>query len=372
MCIWDFVIDPHDIESFAVASQRISSLSARYVREHNYLRQQYSAISFNNLSWGSKPAEFLGEILLNPRIALYVREVEIMGWDGDGPGGAMSLASSKIAKADLERAILASQLVPSSEVGEWIKDAIQGYEDPVVAIIMMQLKRIRKFQLIDEGQNDYLLKALKLITQNPDWNSLDALPETSIFSNLREMGIISPSIDSNMICKMLPSSTALTSFIYDNAGTESYGDYNTLDICEELLECSRHSLQKLVLYQDDLTYMGYITSFTSLAELETCFDNLLVGPDGDYSHLSDMVPKSIKNVALLLSMDTDPETLRKVILEVIDSKTDRLPNLKTLTIGVEDPYDFEPDQYLVIQDLQGAFVGTGAVLEWSDALRSHF
>ena len=373
MCIWDFVVDPDDIPSFALTSPRIYSLSARYLREDKFLREQYSAISFNDCAWSPRPREVLGEMLLNPRIALYIHEIDIERWDGDAPGEAEPRASSKIAKEDLERAILASRLVPSSEVDEWIKDAIQGHEDRILAIIVMQLTRIRELRLFDERQNDYSLKTLKLIAQNLDGDSLDASPKPSVFSNLSKMGIVSPHVVSNMICRMLPSSTALTSFIYDNEGTETFdGDCNELDICDQLLGCSQHSLERLVLYQDDLSCMGYITGFKGLKKLETYFDTLLIGPNEHFAHLSDMLPASIEHVALLLSMYTPAKILRKVILEVIKSKKDGLPNLKSLTIGVADLYDVEYEHYRVFEQLQEPFKKIGAELKWSNKLRSHF
>ena len=257
MGIWDCVINPDDIESFALVSKNIYSLGARDLKEHKYLKELYSVVRCDES--GRRPAMEVEILLLHPRIALYVREISI----------------------------------------------------------------------------------------------------------------VSPDVDSDRVCEMLPDSIRLESFIYDNGGVEESGEWKPVWICHRLLESSQHSLQRLVLYQDDVQYMGDITQFTRLTELETYFDLLLTCRCQLYHHLAEVLPSSIEKVALLVDGGTDTDFLRKELLEVIRLKADRVPRLKSLIIGFEAPDDWFTEQENVICELQGAFEEVGAVLEWSNALRSH-
>ncbi len=70
--IWSHIPQPEDIESFASVSKNVYAISCRILREHRALKHKFS--TFNNGGRDSKvsAAGLLREILINPRVALYV------------------------------------------------------------------------------------------------------------------------------------------------------------------------------------------------------------------------------------------------------------------------------------------------------------
>lgn len=44
--IWEYVLDPEDVESFALVSKRIYGLSSPFLLEHARLKRQFSEIHF--------------------------------------------------------------------------------------------------------------------------------------------------------------------------------------------------------------------------------------------------------------------------------------------------------------------------------------
>lgn len=69
--IWRHVLQPEDIERFAMASKKIRILSSSVLLEHRKLTRDFSYLdNWDRKSKGSV-AGLLKEILTNPRIALY-------------------------------------------------------------------------------------------------------------------------------------------------------------------------------------------------------------------------------------------------------------------------------------------------------------
>lgn len=79
--IWGGVIDPEDVESFALVSKKVYDLAAPFLKEHTCLKQQYSRVCYPNGQTG-EVVYLLEKMLLNPRITLYINELQIDGWAG--------------------------------------------------------------------------------------------------------------------------------------------------------------------------------------------------------------------------------------------------------------------------------------------------
>ena len=59
LCIWGYVIEPDDVESFALVSKRIYSLSSQFMNEHASLKRQYSKIWISYRQGNYEPADLL-------------------------------------------------------------------------------------------------------------------------------------------------------------------------------------------------------------------------------------------------------------------------------------------------------------------------
>ena len=84
--IWGYMYEPEDVESFALVPKGIYYLSTRFVRGHNHLKRQFSKMSVERYhpegpEGASTAAELLNKIVLDPRSALYIRELQIWTLD---------------------------------------------------------------------------------------------------------------------------------------------------------------------------------------------------------------------------------------------------------------------------------------------------
>lgn len=114
-------------------------------------------------------------------------------------------------------------------------------------------------------------------------------------------------------------------------------DFEPSYICNDLLVSSQHSLQKLCVHKigEGRKPLGDLTRFSVLADVEADFIPLLGSKDEDCSVLADALPMSVKRVSLFWDRATTFAATRKVILEMIKSKSQRLPKLEALTFKFE-------------------------------------
>lgn len=321
-------------------------------------------------------------MLLSPRIALYIKELQIEGWAGDWygqdlpglsyPGGAMDL---------FKEAIRSSSLIAPSEMGDWVQDIESENDYPILALIVMQLTKLRSFKLSTSysGLLPYLCKTLEPITKPSQTathlglsaggseieNNYQAdLPRPSTLSNVSDLTLNVLNIEFEQLSRLLRSMRKLQSFSFFGSVDSPVEPYQ---VCSELLECSQHSLQKLCLrFQSkaDATvpygHMGDITRFKMLAELETDFLFLLGGQDAASRKLADVLPMSIERVTLILSTDITADALNDVVLYMIQSKMKRLPNLKALKFTSWPVFDIDTE---LITGHRGKSAEVGVLLD---------
>ena len=167
--IWGYVIEPNDVESFALVSKRIYGLSWQFVKEHASLKQQYSKICFSRRERNYEPADLLKKMLLDTRIAFYIISLEISRWDNSWEEPVTPQIFCEDTMALFEGAIRASPLITRSKAEDWITDVRKGNEDPIIALVIMRLIKIKKFDLWEkETEGRYILRTLERITQSPE------------------------------------------------------------------------------------------------------------------------------------------------------------------------------------------------------------
>ena len=358
--VWGYVIEPEDVESLALVSKRIYSLAAPFVEEHTRLKQQYSKIRGPKYQTRNEAADLLKKMLLNPRIALYVNQLQIHGCtDGWFSNWLMSYSQDTI---DLfKNAIQYSSSIAPSEVEDWIADIEKGDKDPIITLMVMRRTKLKKIELggcyqCTDGTDRYLLKTLRSITESSevpihyrtstiesDTNDRFRFSRPLNLSSVSDLVIDQVNIDLDEVSRLLRTMNELKSFSYIPNFDSPFGAFQ---ICEKLLTCSQHSLRKLHLHSlgRNESYTVEIAHFEVPAALEIDFVVLLGNVNGVCRKLANMLPMSIERVEIRRMWNITFETLAQVILQMVEIKTKRLPNLKSLTFGVRchESGDMEP------------------------------
>ena len=142
-------------------------------------------------------------------------------------------------------------------------------------------------------------------------------------------------IESSTVSRLLRTTKNLKNFSY-------YGRTDTSvdpeDVCTDLLECSRQSLQKLCLdfniwigTAEEYIIRDAISHFETLVEIKMDIIFCIDSEGGGCNILTGTLPSSIEKVTFFWTEVSTFERLEGVILEMVKSKGVYLPNLKTLT-----------------------------------------
>lgn len=155
------------------------------------------------------------------------------------------------------------------------------------------------------------------------------IPKTSAITHLTFINCI---IDTRRLVKLLDGLQALESFQYHSPRALS----NPNKMVDALLANAKHTLRKLRLRSDGgATHCPVtLTDFAVMDDLEIRYDYLL--DDGDRRKLANILPPSIEKVHLSLLYTSWYEVMVDDVLEMTIDKAERLPNLKGLTIEVDD------------------------------------
>ena len=147
--IWSYVLEPRDVESFALVSKYIHAIGRPFVAEHNALTKKYSA--FNTCK--THAANLLEDVLLRPRIALYVTHFCIDGFQSQWG-------------------------VPpddSSDDDEWSRTYHKAYPDDVMAMFIEAIQQMDhllpedvrySIEEIKTGDEDQILALLIVLLPN--------------------------------------------------------------------------------------------------------------------------------------------------------------------------------------------------------------
>ena len=387
--IWSHVLEPKDVESFALASKSIYALAYRFIEEHEMMKKRFSKFSHNDDRRGSPAANLLANILRSPRTAMYVNEILIDDWKifWDMPATIVDhLPYPEDTMQLFEAAVKTSAFIPESETAEWISEIRVGDEENILALILSLLPNVRKFCLrsvIDLGKrlsqmilqvgNSPAAKALSRLRDfelglvNDDFIDIDFgwvekisslksvdnikgwgvghlhgesdkwLSIPSKWSNVTTLQLHNCNIDSQRLCTYLQSVRAFQEFSYTHSGEGS--DLDAFSICVALAQAS-YSLKRLEIFSKDGMgkHMGSLAGFHVLTELCTEY-RMLSNHDTEFAGdmLIQMLPPSVEKVSLEHCYNI--RSLRNEVLGMCKLKGDRLPNLKALNYWTI--YDFE-------------------------------
>lgn len=376
--IWSYLIEPKDVESFALVSKRTHSLSTPFVREHTDLKQRYSKICVEEMDVA--PADLLEQMLLNPRIAFYVREFQILYYETERTRWGIRKAYSKHTMAVLEHAIRTSAFIPDTDIEDWITDVKKGNEEPILALIIVKLTKMETFMLLRPAAigGRYLLDTLNGFTQSShasvpsrqsvvgaefNANNRFASTRTSAFSAVNNLTISSRDIDFDVLSRLLQRIPELKTFVYSS---KHPSEFEVSKIRDELLRYFQHTLQMLYIRDCSTAKspIGEITQFKVLRVLGIDFVVLLGSTHGTCNTLGDVLTVSIERVTLYSKETYAFKGLKRVILEMIKSKKERLPRLQAVTFDFDRfEYYNTQDHFDLIEEFHAKSADVGVLLE---------
>ena len=400
--LWRNILEPDDIASFAQVSRRIFALATPTLKEYHLLKSRYSICEKHSTWDGSIFALLLKDVLLNPHIAFYVKELYVCDWrtywDGPFVPGHLSLDPLNLGPGDsslhtpypeevmelLRTSIRQAEFVLPSEVDPWIQLLDKGYEESILLLLLNLLPNLRILSLQDHLGQTPLLTTLRRIAETSSSTSLSKLKSFHIsdrrsdryeavslvksFALLPSMEKISCEHLDNRhqgrgipYCPIAPQSSNVTELIFDSCHDMANRIYELLEgmktlkkftyvavdeavdgfwIRSALLSHCQHSLEylKLEFKYGEPNYIGSLRLFGRLETLDV-EHSLLVNPDaGDNYNIAELLPTSISTVDLTGDRFSMFGHIRPFTKSLVAAKRTRLPNLKRLGYRLFDRF----------------------------------
>ena len=317
-------VRPDDLENFAQLSRRTFLLVAPFLVEHRALIRNYHTLRTDTDSGSIKP--FLRATLANPRIASYVKKIEL-GRLVEATAASDSTAESDSVYIEGELEIFTKAALDSeclyraygnrvSDQRQYWSDMIQnGDEDILLAILLPLLPNLAALSVVAKStQLDWYdcvineaasaskptLCKLTHIRLNPrgdegfhvdEIQRFCALPSVRELrapkafgvdylyqliqvasSNVTTLSLPHSSIDSNVLYEFLRGFPKLQSFTYSYMDTADGASHDAFLIRAGLLAHCKTTLQRwffLALGPGSLPFMGSLRGFEALKKLET-------------------------------------------------------------------------------------------------------
>ena len=408
--VWPHVLGPDDIASFALVSKRVFELGTSFLEEDRRLRSKYTIVE--NSSYHAL-AHALNDVLLNPHIAFYVRNLHVYNcreswenpWidyeydDTDAqedlsyPEPYMNLFRNEIRSADY--------LLPS-ESNARIQLLEDGHEEPIVASLLNLLPGLCTLKLEAIPFVTDLFTVVHRMIKKSSSESFPRLTEASfscISSDENEgialvkLFLLLPSVRKISCysftdlwpkrgipdCIIAPRSALITELVFHQCsditqGLSSLlggikalkkftyvlqaGTINASSLHSTLIQHCRHSLQYLKLVRFHWEYgnasftgtLGSLHWFKSLKELDLEF-SLMVNPGaGREIGVPDSLPDSIEAIHILgRSKETDRHS--PLIRSLVNAKRTGLLDLKRLSHRVFKSAEYRREPNVAYTDL---------------------
>ena len=417
--IWSNIQEPEDVESFALVSKHVYAIGRPFVNEHNKLKKEFSFFEADSEVRTGGAAKLLKEVLLRPRIALYVTHLSIGGgdaddgWPNDGhvpyPDNVMAL---------LIETIQNSSFVPQDD-SRWIRGIEEGDEDPIFALLCTLLPNLIMVTLgngqlnatltqdtilrIAEAEKTVFLTRLVTVKivgrpeeHGMDWDWLRAFtalpsvqsihfddmgiefddadnlhlatdPENTADKaqyflsdsySIRELSFTNSSLHPKILAQLLDSVKGLKEFSYDDPNG-TWCEFKPFWIRIALLANAKHSLEYLAVLPpspEQLELLGDLRGFTTLKELETHVH--LLCHESPFDGLAGLLPSSIETLCLYMADNEVP----RVVEEIVKEKSRLIPHLKMLKLVTKRSWEFIGGDGSVNQSLEEKCQNVGTEL----------
>ena len=355
---WGFVDEPEDIESFALVSKQVYSLSVPFVREHAGMKSLYPTISIDVDGEPDGAYDVLQRLIHNPRYAFYIHEALIEDWTTSSDRRSVSSASLSPERiAEYDGAVRCSFYVPPSEKEDWIREIKKGNPDPIVALVIMRLTKLRYLRLVypQSGGKKYLLETLERMTlspvgasipgpsviQNgPNGGNISMFKKPSPFVNITKIEMNLGRIRPNVLSNLLRATKNLKSFAFTPTDQTPF---NFRRLTRELSRCAGGSLRKLDLhdYEESHRCIGRLTGFQNLVKLSINM-SLLLGRGG--RRIADVLPPSVEELFLYLGDSAEPVEVEEAVDQVVQCKVERCPGLHTFWVESVDTVEMDDEE----------------------------
>ena len=343
--IWGYVFEPKSVENFALVSKKIYEVATPFVEEHNRLRGRYAKISDLDEGKHGRAAGLLEAILLNPRVTLYINELQIRGWAHGWKDQNDSLQTQSYAAKTMdvfEDAIRSLSCIDPFDAETWVLEMRSGHEGPLLTLILIRLTELKKLEIFPGySEADGSLNQI-LGDRDYPWETSAPHRLNEAVSQFPKSGHISDlvikycDIEYITILRLLRSTKNLKKFSYYERPDSFVDPYQ---ICSELLKWSRQSLQRLCLEFDhevnisekNIIVRDAISRFETLVELEMDINFFIDSEHEGCNVLMEKLPTSIEMVTFSGTEAIAFERVEGAVLQMIKHKVLHLPNLIALT-----------------------------------------
>lgn len=395
-------VPPIDLVSACTTTKSISYLAAPILEEHRRLQVEYSIIH-NFTDMGHPLSKLLIDILTEPRIGQYVRCLSLNSWESwwDRDHEFASLASDQcrtyrygIKNLQLLRtAVKTSEIIRADEVDEWLQACQDGTEDPILALLLLNLPYLNSLEVLSFGMPierlsrtaqriknapaGTYLSHLKHVSINFDahWEkpdmmrffmsfvSLPSLASCHIHgliigdderdfeqhpreSNIADLSFTHCDIGERTYFEILRSTKYLRSFTGSSLGLPAPFTQQPLGwywLGVGLLHHTKHSLEKLILlsHGNMRCQSCSLRDFEVLQEIHTELPLFLDDVDSSVKSFPEMLPASIRTINLMCPAERflsesaasgNLVRMREAILNILEVKSVLLPRLTAIKV----------------------------------------
>lgn len=382
---------PDYIESFSGTCKKHYSLAAEELERHRALKREHAVYKFPDFhSRGA--SRLLDVILQEPRIAFYVREITLKGWNSEWttdpeyailPREQLHLHHDRRFQVRLAEAV--SEFGPEDITWGWMPELNHGNEDPVISLLLLLLPNLSKLRFEGFGSEranlrDTLDRIARMQSPNAplsllrhvdllcDWDvsaarilrHITALPSirsmhvekigthvsfsnltvtelTPQTSKLEKLTLLRCRVSFKSLNYILAGLTALRSFTFV---AERYLDFDSVWFRDALFAVAGSTLESLTLLSrnEKRNVIGDVRVFENLRNLHTETQLLLddFAFSCDETSLAKALPPNLQTLKLECSGQGDEVFIGRNISKLAELKKDLVPHLKEVEVSTRN------------------------------------
>ena len=231
-------VRPNDIDNFLLSCKRVHGIASKdFLDNHTALKHKLRRVD-NWSGVACQTAELLELILDEPCKADYVTAMVVRPWKTQWDWGPQPRARLPGQTPSLwypfcsdrlrvfKQGIEDTKSIASEKKDDWIRNMSAGDENPVIALIILQLNHLTSLVIaLSDREDSFILQTLQRIAKDPHSSSLSRLRRVEICR-------ISPKLSNShsydvqylLACAALPSIVSLEGSFLDDHYEEFYGN----------------------------------------------------------------------------------------------------------------------------------------------------
>ena len=276
-------VAPPDVVNFTLSCTRIYGLAGKRLQLHKALTRSYMRVeSYRRRLTASRFSDVLESVLIEPRKGDYIQHLSIDNWhrrffdpNTDNiyarycPPHPCSTSKMEV----FQNAIRMSGLIPLEEKIRWESQINAGNENPVLALLLPQLRYLTSIRLSTEHVTDeFLFRTLERVVKQPRSSALSQLKEVEIRGQNSPLCLLT-------VFAALPSVTSLKA-------SGLYEECRTYDEVTFPLIGRSSNLQEITLERCNISYPALFNLIISAKSLRS----LTFIPPGDFKVIKYRIP----------------------------------------------------------------------------------